>query len=135
MDKTTKGISIAVTMFAIVGMFSFAPAAATADDEGCTSEFWKENAKQGAGAWPDNGITITPSTPITTFVDNDGELDLTGVTFLDALNFQDGPGVEGAEKILLRDAAAAMLNAAHDESVLDYPISFDGDPSLIDSNS
>lgn len=124
MNTTTKGISLAVTMFAIVGMFSIAPAAASADDEGCTPGFWKANVKKGANAWPDNdSYTINPDDPLTDYLDAHPAIN--GVTFIEALNMRGGSGSEGAQEIFLRAASAALLNAAHDESDLDYEYSFD----------
>jgi hypothetical protein len=39
--------------------------------------------------------------------------DLAGVTLLDALSFEGGPTLTDAQEILLRQAVAALLNAAH----------------------
>ena len=41
-------------------------------------------------------------------------------TLLQALSYPGGPGVLGAERILLRAAVAALLNSADD--VVDYPL-------------
>jgi hypothetical protein len=38
---------------------------------------------------------------------------LAGVTLLDALSFEGGPTLTDAQEILLRQAVAALLNAAH----------------------
>jgi hypothetical protein len=49
-------------------------------------------------------------------LNGDGKAD----TFMDALRYQGGSGVAGAQRILLRAAVAAWLNAAHDG--LGYPL-------------
>ncbi len=63
MNKPMKVISFAITMFAIVGMISYAPVSATNGDEGCTPGFWKANAKKGANAWPDDITHLHPVAP------------------------------------------------------------------------
>ena len=125
MNKTTKSISFAFTMFAIVGMFSSAPVSATNGDEGCTPGFWKANAKKGANAWPDD-IPIEPSTLLSFYgIVNVEGYSLSGVTFLDALSLKGGNSLSEKEEILLRAGAAALLNAAHLESQLDYEYNFE----------
>jgi uncharacterized repeat protein (TIGR01451 family) len=84
--------------------------------EGLTPGFWKNNAvKWGASQWAD------PYTPAMTLA----EAGFVGTnyqdsTMLEALNFKGGPGVGGAQQILLRAAVAALLNAAHPE--ISYPL-------------
>ena len=136
MNKTTKGISLAFTMFAIVGMFSFAPIAASTGDEGCTPGFWKANAKKGANAWPmdpPDADTITPSTTLTSIgIVNTNGYNITGLTFLEALQLKGGNDLSEKEEILLRAGAAALLNAAHLESVVDYSYNYDGSGGVIE---
>ncbi len=132
MNKTTKNISFAVTMLAIVGMFSSAPVSATNGDEGCTPGFWKANAKKGANAWPDD-IPIEPTTLLSFYgIVNVEGFSLSGVTFLDALKLKGGNDLSEKEEILLRAGAAALLNSAQLESVLDYPYNFNGGDNVID---
>src|ERR1051325_3877290 len=72
--------------------------------QGCTPGFWKNNAtKKGASQWPVSTTTALGS--IFSLGDVPGS-----PTLLDALSFQGGDTLEGAEEILLRAAAAAYLN-------------------------
>jgi len=124
--KTTKVLTFAFAMFALIGLVTFQPASAHFDDAGCTPGFWKANAKKNDGdQWPDNSLgTITPDTLLTDFgVVNTNGLSITGMTFLDALQLKGGPDLEGKEEIFLRAAAAAILNAYYPDSQLSYPIS------------
>jgi len=124
---TTKVLTFAFALFALIGLIVIPPASAEQQgDDGCTPGFWKANAKKNDGdKWPDNSLgTITPETLLTDFgVVNTVGLDITGMTFLDALKLGGGPGLEGKEKIFLRAAAAAILNAYYPDPTLAYPIS------------
>jgi len=84
--------------------------------EGCTLGFWKNHLDDwgptgfspaqsltGAGFVIPAGITVPGATPL-----------------LQALEFPGGPGLDGAARILLRQAVAAALNAAH--PAVSYPI-------------
>lgn len=77
--------------------------------EGCTPGYWKNH--------PDNWQEGSPSAPISNHFAVTSQL--AGVTHLEALSLQGGPGAAGAERILVRAAAAAWLNAAHEG--LGYP--------------
>lgn len=76
--------------------------------EGCTPGYWKNHTE----SWEE----ITPST---TFASVGIVGAPAGTTFLAALQGGGGSGISGATQILLRAAAAAWLNAAHDG--LGYP--------------
>jgi hypothetical protein len=85
-------------------------------DQGCTPGYWKGNAKKGAGNWP---------APYTTGSTLESVFDVPGSTYdndtlLDALGYGGGSGVGGATQILLRAAAAALLNAQ--SSGVGYPL-------------
>ncbi len=76
--------------------------------EGLTPGFWKNNAINWDANWW--APPYTPSTTLTAagFVTNT----VSGsTTMLAALQFTGGPGVMGAEQILLRAAVAALLNS------------------------
>jgi len=98
---------------------SVAPAQATnVGNEGCTPGYWKNHTDN----WFE-GLNTGPIATSTTL----GSVNLVpaghskfNATFLEALNYQGGPRVEGAEQILLRAAVAAWLNAAHEG--LGYPL-------------
>jgi hypothetical protein len=75
-------------------------------DEGCTPGYWKNHVE----SWQ----VYAPGATLTSVFGSDA---LSG-TLLDALGFGGGSGIVGAKRILLRAAAAALLNAAH--SGVDY---------------
>jgi hypothetical protein len=94
-------------------------------DQGCTPGFWK--VPQHHDSWqeadPDTLLSFDPpGAPIPAFANSTSDLDGDGAadSFLDALNFRGGSGLVGAERILMRAAVAAWLNAATEE--LGYPI-------------
>lgn len=84
-------------------------------NEGCTPGYWKNHT----GSWEE----FTPNSPLNVYASNftfpDALAKYRTATFLEALNFKGGPGVEGGAQILLRAATAAYLNAAHEG--LGYP--------------
>jgi hypothetical protein len=77
--------------------------------QGCTPGYWKQS--QHFGSW--NATGLSPIDPSDTLEDA-GFMPVNGVsnstTLLAALDFEGGDGLEGAEKILLRAAVAALLN-------------------------
>jgi len=92
---------------------------------GCTLGYWKQS--QHFDSWPaqykpsdlvKNVFNVSP------FLSG-GKLDLNGDgkddTLLDALNYTGGSGNTGAARNLLRQAVAALLNAA--SAQVDYPLS------------
>ena len=78
--------------------------------EGCTLGYWK--VKQHHDSWPAG--YPTGSNLQTVF----GPLAFNN-TFLQALNYKGGPGVEGGKRLLLKQAVAAFLNAT--SASVDYP--------------
>lgn len=80
-------------------------------DEGCTPGYWKNHT----GAWDGYSPNQTVSS-----VFSGVESQLANYTLLQALSFQGGSGLLGAERILLRAAVAALLNSTDD--VVDYPL-------------
>jgi len=83
--------------------------------EGLTPGFWKNHLC----AW--RGTGYAPWTSLDVPFDNPGgPLNLKYWTMYAALRFRGGPGVRGAERILLRAAVAALLNAASPK--VDYPL-------------
>lgn len=80
--------------------------------EGCTLGYWKNHSD----AWQPTGhTTATPVSSVFTVpaeltdLNGDGDAD----TLIDALNFGGGPGLAGAARNLLKQAAAALLSASH----------------------
>jgi hypothetical protein len=82
-------------------------------EEGCTPGFWKTHPEAWVGFSPDQtlGSVFGAAVP--------GEL--AGVTLLDALSFGGGSTLTEAQQILLRQAVAALLNAAHPD--VDFSLS------------
>ena len=89
-------------------------------NEGCTPGYWKNhtsNWEEYNTAWKLKHIPLTFPAQLSSY----GEK-----TFLQALNFGGGTGLDGAVKILLRATAAAFLNAAHEG--VGYPYRRFSDP-------
>jgi hypothetical protein len=77
--------------------------------EGCTPGYWKNHT--------DSWETYSPTTSVSA-VFTAAPAQLGSATLLDALSFKGGNGTDGASRILLRAATAAVLNAAADD--VDY---------------
>ncbi len=76
---------------------------------GCSSSFWNTHP----GSW---GGGIKPTQLVrNVFSQSEGYGSTADVTLRTALRFQDGPGLLGAAKALIRAGAAALLNAAHSQ--------------------
>jgi hypothetical protein len=73
---------------------------------GCTPGFWKVPVHWGH--WGPTGYLPTDLVGATFFPSNFG-----ASTLVEALDFGGGPGVNGAQMILLRAAVASLLNFAH----------------------
>jgi len=88
---------------------------------GCTLGFWKNHLED----WPPTGFSpaqsVTSAGFIVPAVIPGG---LGAATLLQALEFPGGPGLDGAARILLRQAVAALLNAAH--PAVNYPVTVAG---------
>lgn len=99
---------------------SMAAAPAQADMigmEGCTPGYWKNHP----GSWQEEQNVPYDATTLT--LRDSGFVTVNmprGDLMMAALNYGGGPGAAGAERILLRAAAAAWLNAATEE--LGYPL-------------
>lgn len=85
--------------------------------QGCTPGFWK-NRGLSIGEWALAGYN--PSANVTTVFNNVRPAQA-GASLHQALSFGGGPGLDGGQKILLRAAVAALLNAAHPD--VSYPVS------------
>jgi hypothetical protein len=82
--------------------------------EGCTPGFWKQ--PQHLDAW----VTYSPDQTLESVFDVPDAFGLDSVTLLAALSFEGGPTTADAAEVLLRQAVAALLNAASPE--VDYPL-------------
>lgn len=83
-------------------------------EEGCTPGFWKQ--PQHLDSW----VTYSPSQTLESVFDVPDAFGLDNVTLLAALDFEGGPTTADAAEVLLRQAVAALLNAASPE--VDYPL-------------
>lgn len=81
--------------------------------EGCTPGYWKNHL----AAWAGTGFS--PSQTVSS-VFTGANANQASATLLQALGFGGGPGVDGAEQILLRAAVAALLNSASPD--VDYAL-------------
>lgn len=80
--------------------------------EGCTLGYWK--VKQHHDSWPapyNTGSNLQVSFGPHAF----------NASFLTALNYKGGPGIDGGKRILLKQAVAALLGATSPD--VDYPAS------------
>jgi hypothetical protein len=93
--------------------------------QGCTPGYWKQS--QHFGSW--NATGLIPWGPDASTLEDAGFVPLHGVsnssTLLQALSFDGGDGLDGAEKILFRAAVAALLNELNPE--VDYGYTPDDD--------
>jgi hypothetical protein len=84
------------------------------EDTGCTPGYWKNHTDSWAGTGYSPGQTTG-----SVFSGASAFPSLASKTLLQAIQGGGGPGLDGAAKILLRAAVAALLNASH--SGVDYP--------------
>lgn len=134
MGKRAKQLAaLAVAAGLGIGSLGAAPAAAeNIGQQGCTPGFWKNHTE----LWDDandpgiGGEPYRPTTKLYWAFYRQGVSAFDGApaevrafenwTMLQALQGGGGPGLAGATKILVRAAAAAYLNAAHEG--LGYPM-------------
>lgn len=79
---------------------------------GCTPGFWKNHTDLWTG--------YSTSQTLESVLDVPDVLGLDNYTLLEALSFGGGPGATGMARNLLRQAVAALLNAAH--PLVNYPM-------------
>jgi hypothetical protein len=103
---------VAVLAVGVLGGALSVGAVRIGDDEGCTPGFWKNNT----GAWEEYtpGQTVGSVFEIPAFFS-----ELADDTLLDALNYDGGPFPVDMAELLLKQAVAAILNAAHED--IGYP--------------
>lgn len=106
--RTLVGATVVALALAIAP-----PASATnIGTEGCTPGYWKNHT--------DNWEEYSPSDTLgSVFMLPASLQQYANVTLEQALSFRGGTGTDGAARILLRAATAAVLNAAHEG--LGYP--------------
>ena len=109
--SSTFAVGIALALSLAAGN-----ALAVGTHEGCTPGYWKQD--QHFDSWP---APYTPDSNLRdVFVTSPVEL-VPDDTFLEALNYGGGPGLEGGTRILLRAAVAALLNASSPD--VDFEVS------------
>lgn len=91
----------------VMTMADGAGATGFGEGEGCTPGYWKNHTQ----SWEEYAPGQRVSSVFTSYAGTE--------TLLQALQGGGGSGLDGARKILLRAAVAAVLNAAHDS--LEYP--------------
>ena len=104
------------------GLLVSAPSSAVnIGDEGCTPGYWKNHTDSWEEASPSKLVGSAFTAASAQYADD---------TFLQALSYHGGSGADGAERILLRAAVAAWLNAAHEG--VGYPYRrFGGDYPIV----
>ncbi len=86
-------------------------------NQGCSHGFYKNHPEAIAAAGFSPETTLFDARLVLARIPG---RQFTFVTLQEALQFKGGPGVEGAARILLRQAVAALLNAAHPD--VDFPL-------------
>ncbi len=112
MHRITKVLYSGAIACSIVAGGVVSASANNVGNEGCTPGYWKNHTS--------NWEEYSPSTPLSQVFKNTTLGKYSSITLHQALSLKGGPGVDGATQILLRAAAAAVLNAAHED--LGYPL-------------
>ena len=115
----------AIAMAAAVPMTVLSGGVANATNigqEGCTPGYWKNHTS--------NWEEYQPTTQLGTVFTALAGTKYASMTLLQALSLKGGSGVDGATQILLRAAAAAVLNAAHED--VGYPYRRFGEFKIIE---
>jgi hypothetical protein len=103
---------------------SFIEVLVPGDYEGKTPGFWKNHPQ----AWTS---PYTPSRSVSSVFSGATAYGLGGDSLMTALSYAGGGSDTGAARILLRQAVAAVLNAAHPQ--IDYPLSVDSIVSQVNA--
>lgn len=117
MRKRLLIVALVVTI--ISGIVAVADTPVIAHDpgdgtQGCTPGYWKNHTEN----WP---AGIFPTDAVALYFANAALYGLGGASLLQALGFSGGSGTVGGARILLREAVAGLLNAAHPD--VDYALS------------
>ena len=120
----TSGVEVMVVTFDTSGAIDDIEFSPDRGGEGCTPGKWKNWTGLGNGNQSNHWAATAynpPPGPTVGSVFTGVHANLAGDSFLDALNYGGGPGIEGKQMILLRAAVAALLNASHPGVA--YPLS------------
>jgi hypothetical protein len=114
--EMNKRFVAVLIIFVLAFSFGGSPSYVAADDDNgpLTPGYWKQT--RHFSAWTD----YSPDTTISDVFDKASGTMLGKQTLMEALSFNGGTGSEGANRILMRAAVAALLNAKHPE--VDYPL-------------
>jgi hypothetical protein len=85
--------------------------------QGCTLGYWKNHTE----SWPPTGYTTSQKVKDVFSAANGYAGYIKNATLLEALSFQGGNSLDEKAEILLKQAVAALLNAAHPS--INYPLS------------
>ena len=113
--KRVVQLGLALVVMSVLAIQAAPAGAVEIGNEGCSPGFWKGHTD----IWEEYQPTTTLGSvwaipnpgPLAGFADD---------TFLEALGYGGGSGLEGGARILFRAAVAAYLNAAHEG--LGYPL-------------
>jgi hypothetical protein len=110
-----KGLAAVMLMGALaIGVSpQFSASAGGTGNDGCTPGYWKNHPGQWEEAKPGDSVGSVFYASGESYFGKDA-------TLIEALGFGGGSGLAGGQRILLRAAVAAYLNAAHDG--LGYPL-------------
>lgn len=120
-SRTRNRLVAALVSAAALLTFVTPAGAVGTGEEGCTPGYWKTHTENWEEFSPSTRLDQTSTTPRLNVFTFPTELAHFGDdTFIEALNYRGGPGLDGATQILMRAAVAAFLNAAHDD--MGYPL-------------
>ena len=112
MHRITKVLYSGAIACSIVAGGVVSASAQNIGDDGCTPGYWKNHTS--------NWEEYSPSTPLSSVFTGAALGPYSSTTLQQALSLKGGSTINGAKEILLRAAAAATLNAAHEG--LGYPL-------------
>src|SRR6266496_2656025 len=109
-----KGLVLRVLVVAALAAAALTVTASPASAHGCTPGFFKNHTEVFAGT----PYTTSQSVgSVFTGIDSSATA---SASLLDALQFKGGPGIDGAERILLRASVAGLLNAYYGDYGYSY---------------
>ena len=119
MNHLIRALKAGLLTVGLVALIASTAGAANIGTEGCTPGYWKNHTSAWQEYRPTSKLGWNFAIPSRLAAYRND-------TFLQALKYGGGSGVEGAARILLRHAVAAYLNAAHED--VGYPLRRFRDP-------
>jgi hypothetical protein len=114
--KIEKKAAVLAVLVAFVLSLTIAVLPVSACKYGCTPGFWRQPQHFGYWTAPYVPDGDTPTLVGDVFA-NAALYGLENDTLLEALNYQGGPGLEGAARIYLRAAVALLLSSAYNDAL------------------